>query len=39
MSLRSNTGMPNPLRRSVEAMELDTAPLISSFMVASASMK
>src|SRR5574343_478301 len=30
--------MPRALRRTVEASELDTAPLIWSFMVASASM-
>ena len=37
-SLASNTGMPRASRRSVDATELDTAPLIWSFIVASASM-
>ncbi|MCY1518324.1 hypothetical protein D9M68_530400 [compost metagenome] len=37
-SLLSNTGMPSARRRSVDATELETAPLISSLIVASASM-
>jgi dihydroorotate dehydrogenase len=36
--LLSNTGMPNASRRSVDARELDTAPRMSSLMVANASM-
>ena len=37
-SLLSNTVMPKAFKRSVEASELETAPLIWSFMVAKASM-
>ncbi len=37
--LRSNTRMPSPLSRSVEALELDTAPSMRPLIRASSSMK